>query len=78
MSGGALEMFVMYEGTSDYLGVVVRRWVVDSNGATPDARPFIVTSTTLEAEHALALVRPDLVRVAPFEGDDPTIVGVWL
>jgi len=75
-----LEMFTVYQNTSDFPGwFVVRRSVVTAEGATMDPEPFMLGRSLNDCRGAIMDARPQgLVCMHRAEGDDPVIVETWL
>lgn len=74
-----LEMFVVYEGASDFRSVVVRRFVLDSDGnEQPDPLPCFFAPTVERAREGLAMMRPGLKNIGRHPKDEPQIAEVWV
>ena len=70
-----LAMWVIYAKPSDIpRPFVMRRYLITARGDVPDMA-YVAADTLAEIR---AHVPAGCVRMAPFPGDDPVIVEVWL
>jgi hypothetical protein len=77
MTGGAVELWTIYDHPRDFPGgFIARRWVI-GDGAGPVATADCITAPDLDSLRAI-LQDEGLVVLARDESDDPVIVETWI
>ncbi len=75
------EHFAIYEHPSDLpwpFAVRGHRVFHGVNRPVPRSEPLALTTSIEAARAALRLLRPGLINVGRFPGDDPVIAEVWI